>query len=128
MTEEPFIMAKICNIIFRKRGGAGGQRPFGTFLKKHPFWWVHPSLTSKTFHHHHVGDYDYVEDIDEEVYDFDDTVDGYDDPGVTLVMLIQISDIEVWWLIILQSVILSSAMTLTFICALFHSAIIIFSV
>ena len=26
------------------------------------------------YHHHHVGDYDYVEDIDEDGYDFDDTV------------------------------------------------------
>ena len=25
-------------------------------------------------HHHHVEDYDYVEDIDEDGYDFDDTV------------------------------------------------------
>ena len=23
----------------------GGQRPFGTFLKIHPFWWRHPSLS-----------------------------------------------------------------------------------
>ena len=22
--------------------------PFGTFPKKHPFWWVHPSLISGT--------------------------------------------------------------------------------
>ena len=32
-------------------------------------------------HHHHVGDYDYVEDIDEDGYDFDDTVDDHDDTG-----------------------------------------------
>ena len=25
-------------------------------------------------HHHHVGDYDYVEDIDKDGYDFDHTV------------------------------------------------------
>ena len=26
------------------------------------------------YHHHHVEDYDYVDDIDEDGYDFDDTV------------------------------------------------------
>ena len=43
------------------------------------------SKSSGYNHHHHVGDYDYVQDIDEEVYDLDDTVDDDDDPGVTLV-------------------------------------------
>ena len=33
-------------------------------------------------HYHHVGDYDYVEDIDEDGFDFDDTVNDHDDPGV----------------------------------------------
>ena len=29
----------------------GGQRPFGTFPKIHPFWWGHPSLsTSDALH------------------------------------------------------------------------------
>ena len=37
---------KICNIIFQKRGGRG-QRPFGTFPKKHPFWYLHSSLTKR---------------------------------------------------------------------------------
>ena len=36
-------------------------------------------------HHHHVGDCDYVEDIDEDCYDFDETIDDHDDLGVTLV-------------------------------------------
>ena len=41
---------------------------------------------SSGYHHHHnVGDYDCVEDIDGDDYDFDDTVDDHDDPGVTLV-------------------------------------------
>ena len=30
-------------MIFQKRGG-GGQQPFGTFPKIHPFWWGQASL------------------------------------------------------------------------------------
>ena len=34
---------KNCNMSLRKREG-GGQRPFGTFPKNHPFCWSQPSL------------------------------------------------------------------------------------
>ena len=34
-----------CN--FQKRGG-GGQRPFGSFPKKHPFWGIQSPLTRRT--------------------------------------------------------------------------------
>ena len=34
-----------CNMIFRKWGG--GQRPFGTFPKIHPFWMCKASLRNK---------------------------------------------------------------------------------
>ena len=35
-------------MIFRKWGG-GGQRPFGTFPKIHPFWYGHASLISNNY-------------------------------------------------------------------------------
>ena len=35
---------------------------------------------AKSFGYHHH--YDYVEDIDEDGFDFDDTVNDHDDPGV----------------------------------------------
>ena len=42
---------------------------------------------SSGYHHqHHFGDYDYVKNIEEEVYDLDDTVNDDDDPGVTVVI------------------------------------------
>ena len=43
MTEEPFIMAKICNINFWI--GNDPPPPFGTFPKKHPFWYFQSSLS-----------------------------------------------------------------------------------
>ena len=86
-------------------------------------------------HYRHVGDCDYVEDID----DFDDTVDDHDDPGVTLVSVYgnlsqhvsgwdpedTITDVDgsdfcnTFTPADDLAVILSSAMTLTFICHLF---------
>ena len=39
-------LKKNCNMIFRKWGR--GQRPFGTFLKIHPFWRRHPTLINDT--------------------------------------------------------------------------------
>ena len=43
MTEEAFIMAKICKINFWI-GNAPPPPPFGTFPKIHPFWKSRPSL------------------------------------------------------------------------------------
>ena len=35
----------------KMRGGAGGQRPFGTFPKIHPFWKGNASLTAIHYWH-----------------------------------------------------------------------------
>ena len=48
MTEEAFIMAKICNINFWI--GNDPPPPFGTFPKIHHFWRCHPSLRCLMFY------------------------------------------------------------------------------
>ena len=40
---------------------------------------------SSRYCHHHLVDYDHAEDIDENGYDFDDSVNDNYDSGVTLV-------------------------------------------
>ena len=39
-------LKKIAKSFSENKGWGGGQRPFGTFPKIHPFWWRHPSLST----------------------------------------------------------------------------------
>ena len=39
------VCGKNRNIFFRKRGGGGGQGPFGNFPEIHPFWYAQASLS-----------------------------------------------------------------------------------